>query len=57
MCSSDLTLFIDTNPVPVKTALAEMGLCEAGVRLPLVGLQPEALEKLRAVMRSYGLIS
>jgi len=51
------TLFIDTNPVPIKAALAELGLCEVEVRLPLVQLQPEALEKLRACMHRYGLIN
>jgi 4-hydroxy-tetrahydrodipicolinate synthase len=50
------TMFIESNPVPVKTAAALMGKCRAGVRLPLVGMQPASLEKLKTVMRAYQLI-
>ncbi len=49
-------MFIDSNPVPVKTAASLMGLCEANIRLPLVGLQPANLEQLKQVMQGYGLI-
>jgi 4-hydroxy-tetrahydrodipicolinate synthase len=50
------TMFIESNPVPVKTALALMGKCEAGVRLPLAPLSAASLEKLKGVMKTYGLI-
>ncbi|MDY0269314.1 4-hydroxy-tetrahydrodipicolinate synthase [Trichloromonas sp.] len=50
------TMFIESNPVPVKTAASLMGLCGADVRLPLVGMQPHTLEKLKSVMKGYGLI-
>jgi 4-hydroxy-tetrahydrodipicolinate synthase len=49
-------MFIESNPVPVKTAAALMGKCGADVRLPLVGLQETTLEKLKGVMKKYGLI-
>jgi 4-hydroxy-tetrahydrodipicolinate synthase len=49
-------MFIESNPVPVKTALSLIGKCRADVRLPLVGLQPASLEKLKGVMKNYGLI-
>jgi 4-hydroxy-tetrahydrodipicolinate synthase len=49
-------MFIESNPVPVKTALSLIGKCRADVRLPLVGLQPASLEKLKGVMQGYGLI-
>ena len=49
-------MFIESNPVPVKTALSLMGKCSADVRLPLVPLQPASLEKLKGVMKEYGLI-
>ena len=39
-------MFIEANPVPVKTALGLMGRIEAQVRLPLVALQSASLEKL-----------
>lgn len=49
-------MFIEANPVPVKTAASLMGKCRAEIRLPLVGLQPENLEKLRTVLTRHGLI-
>jgi 4-hydroxy-tetrahydrodipicolinate synthase len=49
-------MFIEANPVPVKTAAALMGKCRADVRLPLVSLQPQNLDRLRAVLTQHGLI-
>jgi 4-hydroxy-tetrahydrodipicolinate synthase len=49
-------MFIEANPVPVKTSLALMGKIEAHVRLPLVGLQPASLEKLNSVLKKHKLI-
>ena len=49
-------MFIESNPVPVKTAASLMGKCGADVRLPLVGMQPATLEKLTGVMKKYELI-
>ncbi len=49
-------MFIESNPVPVKTAVSLLGKCEAHIRQPLVGLQPSSLEKLKAVMAGYDLI-
>jgi len=49
-------MFIESNPVPVKTALSLIGKCRADVRLPLVPLQPASLEKLKSVMQGFGLI-
>ncbi|MEA3466386.1 MAG: 4-hydroxy-tetrahydrodipicolinate synthase [Thermodesulfobacteriota bacterium] len=49
-------MFIDSNPVPVKTAASLMGKCGATVRQPLVDLQPDSLEKLKSVMAAYSLI-
>lgn len=50
------TMFIESNPVPVKTAASLMGKCGATVRLPLVDMQSHTLEKLKSVMQGYGLI-
>ena len=50
-------LFIETNPVPAKTALALMGKIDAELRSPLAPLIPENLEKLKGVLRKYSLIS
>jgi 4-hydroxy-tetrahydrodipicolinate synthase len=49
-------MFIDTNPVPVKTALSLMGKISAEVRLPLTALSPENNDKLKVVLREYSLI-
>jgi 4-hydroxy-tetrahydrodipicolinate synthase len=49
------TLFIDTNPMPVKAALHLMGKIESEVRAPLVRLSSNHLEKLKKVMISHGL--
>jgi len=50
------TMFIESNPVPVKTAAALMGKCQTDVRLPLVAMQVETLEKLQVVLRKHNLI-
>ncbi len=50
-------LFIETNPVPVKTALSLMGKITPEVRPPLAPLGSENAERLRAVLAQYGLVS
>jgi len=49
-------MFIETNPVPVKTALGLMGKCSDDVRLPLAPMSEENTAKLAAIMKEYGLI-
>jgi len=49
-------MFIESNPVPVKTTLALMGKLQMNVRLPLVGMQPATLEKLKEILERYQLI-
>jgi 4-hydroxy-tetrahydrodipicolinate synthase len=49
--------FIESNPIPVKAALAMMGLIEETYRLPLVPMQPENRAKLQAVLESQGLLA
>jgi 4-hydroxy-tetrahydrodipicolinate synthase len=48
--------FVESNPIPVKAAMAEMGLLEAVWRLPLVAPKPENLERIRAVLESVELV-
>jgi len=43
-------LFIQSNPIPVKWAVAEMGLMSKGIRLPLTWLTLDCVEKVRAAM-------
>jgi len=50
------SMFIESNPVPVKTAAGLMNLCRPEVRLPLAALQPASLEKLQSVLKKHGLI-
>ena len=49
-------LFLETNPIPVKQAVALMGKAAADVRLPLCPMSQENLDKLTRVMKDYGLI-
>ena len=49
-------MFIESNPVPVKTSAALMGKCQADVRLPLIAMQAATLEKLQCVLRKHALI-
>jgi 4-hydroxy-tetrahydrodipicolinate synthase len=49
-------LFVEANPIPVKWALAAMGLCENALRLPLVPLSPQHHEGVRAALRTAGVL-
>ncbi|MFO1539438.1 MAG: 4-hydroxy-tetrahydrodipicolinate synthase [Chloroflexota bacterium] len=49
--------FIAPNPVPVKAALAEMGLISDVLRSPLLPMSDEQRPRLRAVLASVGLLS
>ena len=43
--------FIESNPGPVKFAMAAMGLCEEAYRLPMVSPRPASQEKIRAFLK------
>jgi 4-hydroxy-tetrahydrodipicolinate synthase len=49
-------LFIETNPVPVKAALAMLGQIEEEYRLPLVPMSTKNREVLRATMKAVGVL-
>lgn len=49
--------FIETNPIPVKAALAMMGLMEEVYRLPLVPMRPDNRAKLEKLLHTMGLLS
>jgi 4-hydroxy-tetrahydrodipicolinate synthase len=49
-------MFIESNPVPVKTALGLMGMCSDDVRLPLCPMSDSNKAKLSAIMEEYHLI-
>ena len=47
--------FIESNPGPVKFAMAAMGLCEEVFRLPMVSPRPASKEKILAILKELGL--
>jgi 4-hydroxy-tetrahydrodipicolinate synthase len=49
-------LFVEPNPVPVKWAMAEMGLIPSGIRLPLAPLDAEYHDTVRAALRESGVL-
>jgi 4-hydroxy-tetrahydrodipicolinate synthase len=47
-------LFVEANPIPVKWALAQMGLIGSGLRLPLTALSEAHHATVRAAVRAAG---
>jgi 4-hydroxy-tetrahydrodipicolinate synthase len=47
--------FIESNPIPVKSAMASLGLLEEIYRLPMVPPRPASKQKIEAVLQSLGL--
>jgi 4-hydroxy-tetrahydrodipicolinate synthase len=50
------TNFVESNPGPVKYAMAAMGLLEDAYRLPIVSPRPESKAKIDAVLKELGLL-
>ncbi|HMJ87499.1 MAG TPA: dihydrodipicolinate synthase family protein, partial [Vicinamibacterales bacterium] len=51
-----LVNFVESNPIPVKAAMAAMGLIEEVYRLPMVPPQSSSVEKIQKVLRELGLL-
>jgi len=49
--------FVESNPIPVKAAMARMGLLEAVWRLPMVGPSAASQQKIDGVLESLGLLA
>ena len=49
-------MFIETNPIPVKTALSMMGKIREEMRLPLCPMSTEHKDKLKNIIQNYGLL-
>lgn len=49
-------LFVETNPIPVKTALAMMGRCAENLRLPLCNMAKDTRAKLQQTLQEFGLL-
>ena len=50
------SLFLESNPIPVKTALALMGKCSGDLRLPMTPMAEGNVKKLREAMVDFGLL-
>ena len=50
------TMFIETNPIPVKTAASLLGLCEFGLRLPMCEMEDSNKIKLEKALKDFGLL-
>ncbi|MSP39998.1 MAG: 4-hydroxy-tetrahydrodipicolinate synthase [Deltaproteobacteria bacterium] len=50
------SLFIETNPIPVKTALALMGKCGGELRLPMTPMAERNVTKLKQALRDFALL-
>jgi len=48
-------VFIETNPIPIKTAMGLLGMCDPSLRLPMCEMLPENVEKLKKALKEYGL--
>ena len=49
-------LFCEVNPVPVKTAMAEMGMCDIEMRLPLCEMEDNTKARLVSALKKHGLL-
>ena len=49
--------FVESSPIPVKSAMAAMGLMEENYRLPLVPPRPASRERILAVLAELKLVS
>ena len=48
-------LFCETNPIPAKAAMNELGFCTNEIRLPLCEMAPANREKMIAIMKEAGI--
>ena len=51
------SLFIESNPAPVKYAAKLLGLCDDEIRLPLVKIKKDTEEKVKKALSSASIIS
>lgn len=49
-------IFLETNPIPVKTAMGLLGACQPDLRLPMCSMSEGNLEKLKQALKDYGLL-
>lgn len=56
LASVHRAMFVESNPIPVKWALHEMGMIESGIRLPLTPLAPALHDSVRNALKSANLL-
>jgi len=49
-------MFVESNPIPVKWALEQMGLIQSGIRLPMTNLSAQFHSQVSSVLRTAGLL-
>jgi 4-hydroxy-tetrahydrodipicolinate synthase len=49
-------MFLDTNPIPVKSAMAMLGLCKEVYRLPLCGMSDALKQQLQNTLKAAGVL-
>jgi 4-hydroxy-tetrahydrodipicolinate synthase len=49
-------VFLETNPIPIKTAMGLLGMCEPSLRLPMCSMREDNLENLKKALKDYGLL-
>ena len=49
-------VFLETNPIPVKTAMGLLGMCAPDLRLPMCSMSEANLDKLKKVLKDYRLL-
>ena len=49
-------LFCEVNPIPVKKALALMGMGGGALRMPLSEMEPANVQRLEKAMKAYGIL-
>jgi len=49
-------VFVETNPIPIKTAMGLLGMCEPDLRLPMCEMSADNLGKLKKALKDYGLL-
>lgn len=47
-------VFLETNPIPIKTAMGLLGMCQPDLRLPMCSMSEDNLDKLKKALRDYG---
>ncbi|MBU1112729.1 MAG: 4-hydroxy-tetrahydrodipicolinate synthase [Candidatus Omnitrophica bacterium] len=49
-------MFLETNPIPLKTAMGLLGVCQPDLRLPMCAIADDNLNKLKKALGDYGLL-